>query len=260
MLDLPPVRFSNLKTIGRSPLHYKARVERVDETSPETERAMRFGTLAHKLVLGKGQDVAVYEGKVRNGKVWDAFEAENVDKLIVTRSEMDRGEKLAAVVHADPIAVPRLVGLVEHELAPWPWLGRMCGGRPDVVGAGFIADVKTAPFCAPEWMARHALKLAYHAQLRWYQIGAEAETGRTFMHAYLVCVETRAPFAVTTMVLTQRALEQGEKLCRIWMERLLSCEGADDWPGYAQFEVPLDVPEEDAELVGFDDEEIAEAA
>lgn len=247
MTELKPIHFSSLKQIGKSPLHYKARHDKTEEHTPEQERQMRIGTLAHKLILEPDRtDVAVFQGKVRNGKVWEAFEAEHAGQLIVTVKEMERGQHIAARVHADPLASKRLIGIKEGELPTWTWLGRTCGGRPDVLGDRFTTEVKTSPDTSPGWMARHCLRMVYHGQLRWYNIGAETLFKRPYDEAYIVAVEVKEPFAVTTFRLTPRALEAGERICRSWMERLLACEAADEWPGYAQHEIDLDVIEDEA--------------
>jgi hypothetical protein len=72
--------------------------------------------------------------------------------------------------------------------------------------------------------------------------------------AYVVAVESTPPFPVTVMRLTDRALDQGERLCTSWMETLLNCEASNFWPPYAQSIVPLDVPD-DPEIEFSDGEE-----
>ena len=61
--------------------------------------------------------------------------------------------------------------------------------------------------------------------------------------AYIVAVEPVAPYAVTVLRFTARALEQGRATYRAWLERLLVCRGVfDSFPPYAQSIVELDVP------------------
>ena len=71
----------------------------------------------------------------------------------------------------------------------------------------------------------------------------------------LLAVESTAPYVVTVFRVTERALEQGRRTYRLWFERLMACEEADEWPGYVQSVVPLDVPESDE--VTFGEEEAA---
>ncbi|HYF25325.1 MAG TPA: hypothetical protein VD931_06265, partial [Baekduia sp.] len=57
--------------------------------------------------------------------------------------------------------------------------------------------------------------------------------------------------------LTSRALEQGERLWRLWFERFQVCEQSGYWPAYAESVVDLDVPD-DVELT-FSDEALEAA-
>lgn len=257
-----PLHFSTLKSISRSAAHYRTRADREDEWSSAQERQMRVGTLAHGLILEPGRnDFVVWDGKVRNGKAWDAFKAEHAGRLIVTAPELVRGQRIADAVRGCPVAAPHLDGVCEQELPPWQWLsGRWCGGRPDVVrpDAREVVEVKTTPDASPAWMARHALRMAYHAQLAWYNLGAAAAHGVRFDKATIIAVETKPPYAVTTFALTEHALVVGEKICHAWLSKLLAHEAVDEWPAYSQAEVPLDVIDADDLIYDAEEEEDGE--
>lgn len=231
-----PVRFSNLKRIALSPAHYKASLtEHVD--SP----AMRLGRLVHHLVLG-GNPFVVWEGD-RRGKAWLEFKEANDQAEIATRSEADLAGQIALSVAGSDVAAPFLVGKREHAVK-WTTMGRACSTMGiDLLGDGFITELKTASCTEPERFRRAALSMGYHAQLAWYRDAAHSLGWAPISDAYIVAVETRAPFAVTVMHLGDRALEEGAKLCRLWFERLLSCEAVDEWPSYVQSVVEFEVEE-----------------
>ena len=54
------------------------------------------------------------------------------------------------------------------------------------------------------------------------------------------CAIERRP-SVAVYELQPNALDEGEKLCRLWMELLLNCERSGDWPGYGEAVLPLEV-------------------
>lgn len=244
-----PVRFSNLKHMARSPLHYRTAVlDSIHET-----RSMRVGYGVHSRVLGASPHV-VYEGD-RRGKAWDAFKAEHWGARILTSGEDDDARRIADAVKAHPRAVELLDGKRELEIG-WAWLGRDCMSHLDVLGDGRIADLKITSAGPPEKFRWHALRSGWHAQLAFYRRAAKS-IGVDAKECYLIAVEDKSPYAVTVRVLTERALAAGDKLCRLWMERLLSCEAADHWPAYCESDLALDVEDEASFEV---DGEEAEAA
>lgn len=245
-----PVRFSSLKHIGRSPAHYRAALE-ASYDSP----AMLFGRVVHAMVLGHGS-WTVYEGE-RRGKAWSDFKADNEGVDIITAQEFRRARDCADAVLNDPVAAPFLVGDRERRIE-WTHNGRACRGTPDVIGADFITDLKTTTDASPGLFSRAALRMGYHAQLAWYQHGVEAALDRTCPSGVLIAVESKAPYAVTVLRLTDRAIAAGHKTWVAWFERLVACEESGVWPGYSQSIVDLDVPDEDAfEGLLIDGEEIA---
>jgi hypothetical protein len=242
-----PLHFSNLRHMARSPAHYRASIlEPRDPTA-----AMRFGRVVHAVLLG--QPYKVWEG-TRRGKDWERFEAAaGPDALIVTIDEYDRAMRCCDAVGANALATPLLVG--GHEIE-WTWttLGRKCAGRIDVLGDPFITEFKTASSTEPMQFIRGALRLCYHAQLAWY-IDATQSIANV---AHIVAVEVAPPYCVQVFTLSPRAIEAGRKLYRLWLERLLVCEAANEWPGYCQSIVPFDVPDESAPLI-IDGEEVEAA-
>ena len=241
------LHFSDLKNMAKSPAHLRYGVE----AGWKPNRHMTIGTIAHAILLGG--DLVVYEGR-RQGKKWEEFEAAHDDQTIVTRTEYDQADAMAASVLRHPIAARLLYG--DHE-RPWTatMYGRKCAGRIDVAGPD-TAELKTTNDAEPGRFQRQCLRMAYHAQLAWYQ-DARRALGEDPGEAYIVGVESKAPYPVTVFHLTERALLEGRKLTRLWIERLAACEAADEWPGYVQSVVELDIVE-DAGLV-IDGEEVEAA-
>lgn len=247
-MRLPVLHWSILKRMAQSPAHLLHAY--MHPTEPTA--AMRFGTLVHALVLGG--DVVVYEGE-RRGNAWRDFAEAHEGRTIVTAKERDAAARVADAVLASTVAAPLLVG--ERERAWQASLyGRRCGGRIDVAGAAATVELKTTNDAEPYRFQRACLRMGYAAQLAWYQ-DARRELGEDPGEAFIVGVETKAPYPVTVLRVTPRALDGGRKLNRLWVERLEACEASDEWPGYAQSVLDLDVVE-DAGLI-IDGEELTEA-
>lgn len=232
------LHFSALKQFARSPAHFKAYTEREFVSSP----AMNLGTLIHALVLG-GEYVC-FEAE-RRGKAWTDFKSANEGKFIVTATELEKAKRAADAVLGDRVAAPLLEGRHEHA---WNAVlyGRKAAGRIDVAGPCTV-DLKSAADVEPYRFQRTCLRMAYHAQLAWYA-DARRALGENPGECFIIGVESSAPYAVTTLRITPRALDEGRKLTRLWVERLIACELADEWPGYAQSALDLDIVE-DAGLI-----------
>lgn len=251
------VRFSHLKKIALSPAHYLAGLQ---EPSTDTPR-LRMGRLVHSLVLG-GSGFVVYDGD-RRGKVWKEFQAEHESCEIVTAKEAAVAERARDAVLNDPRAAELLAG--QHEVPmEWQQLGRRCRTLGiDVLGERWTTELKTCFTAAPWRFPGHALRMQYHTQVAWIHDGLRARD-RFVDAGYVVAVEMFPPFAVTTWQLTPRALEQGSKTWRLWLERLIACESSNEWPGYVQSTLDLDVPDDDGftlkvggETVDFDADELS---
>lgn len=233
-----PIRFSNLKRMAQSPAHYRAGL-----TARYDSPAMRLGRLVHAIALGT-ELPAVYDGE-RRGKAWAEFEEEHAGREIVTRAEWERGEPIAHAVLHDEVACSYLLrpGVVRERRIDWTYQGRAVQSTPDAVDldTGLIVDLKTSQTSAPTRFSRLAIAAHYHAQLAFYRWAVAAVHGVDTREHILIAVETSAPYAVTCHRLTPRAIEEGEKLCRAWLERLFVCESSDVWPGYVQCALDLDV-------------------
>lgn len=237
-----PARFSNLKHMARSALHYWDSVQ----SDRESTIAMRFGRGVHAMVLG--QPYIVWPGKDRRAKGYKEFAKEHADKEIMTRKEHVVASGLSQAILRHPIAAPLLFdysSVIEEQIA-WSWMGKACTSRPDSRQASSIlVDLKTTQCAEPVKFERDAMWRAYHAQLAYYEMAIEHLTGTSPKDSYIVAVESKRPYAITVLKLTDEAREQGRKLCRLWFERLLVCEQSNSWPAYTESICRFDVPDND---------------
>jgi exodeoxyribonuclease VIII len=244
-----PVRFSNLKQISKSPAHYQAGL-----TASFDSASMRLGRIVDVAILG-GPPLVVYEG-TRRGNVWNAFKASNAGAEIVTETEFESAQPIIKAVQGHEHAMFLLKSGTPKKRIFWDWLGRPCSGEPDVAGK-YLVDLKTARCSEPGRFAKQAMWLSYHAQMAWYRNGMLLSGLEPPSQLFIVAVETAPPFPVTVLQLTERAIEQGGRLCRLWMEQLLACEASGHWPGYVESVVDLDVPDDNDLELSFGSEDAA---
>ncbi len=101
----------------------------------------------------------------------------------------------------------------------------------------------------PEAWARQAERMSYPEQVAFYRRGCLANGIDVSEGVFLLGVETCSPFDMVDLELTEGRIEQADQTCTRWLEKLrllmLSCPNpttCEDWPGYVQSPVPLDVP------------------
>jgi hypothetical protein len=249
-----PLHFSDLKHIARSPAHFLH--QRMIAT--QQTRSMRIGSIVHRQTLGIGQGqrpMAIWP-QTRRHKGYAEFVAKHPEHDICTGAEVELAQKIADAIGADALATEWLEGTEREVPLTWHYLDIKCATRGvDFVKPGkYFGDLKSARSSQPDEFERQAWSLFYPAQLAWYEEGLDAVHSVTHGDARIISVESTAPYPVVCRPLTAAALEQGRKCISAWMERLLVCLDADEWPGYAQGPVALDARQQelilDAEEAG----------
>jgi hypothetical protein len=101
-VGVPGVRWSHLRELKTSPLHYSVRSQTEHPDTPST-------------VLGRQVHAAVFEPELfeteyvvcdlnRNSNDWKAFKAEHDPEMIMKTAERDNALRIAEAVRADPDA------------------------------------------------------------------------------------------------------------------------------------------------------------
>ena len=243
-----PVRFSALKWMARSPAHYRYYAQYgIEETL-----AMRLGSGCHAILFE--QPFVVWDatnektGKKRNrsGAAWEEFEAEHAGKVILNVREHGEASRMADAIRSHNDARWLLFGedVTHEQRVHWASLGRDRSCTPDARATQHIAELKTTRCAEPDRFCRDGLFRHYPAQLADQMDGVVASGLGRPSEAYIVAVESTPPHCITVMRLTEQALMQGRKSCRVWLERLIGCERDDYWPGYVESIVPFDVEAE----------------
>lgn len=245
---IEPVRFSRLKLIGTSPLHFIS-------ASEDSDSSRDKGTSVHSVLLG-GRRVTYYAEKTesgrsapRNGGKWEAFKAANPDAIILSASEYDCTMRMVDAVRANSLAMELLKGACE-DTQLFNHCGLLFRTTPDVWTPTRAVELKTCRSAKPSRFAYQAASLEYHAQMALHEIGLSAggRLSTSTPEHWVVAVENGNVPAVTVFKYKLNAIEKGMRLIRSWTEQLKVCLESGQWPAYAQNVVDLDIPE-DGELI-----------
>lgn len=245
-----PVRFSRLKRMDDSALHYAQGI--VEETSP-----MRKGTALHAFMLGQKDRVCVYRDGVRNDKAekFQAFKKENPNKHILIPSEEAQVIGMRRSLERHARAMELLEGEQECRIE-WDFSGRRCAGTPDVwrdLGDHRrVVELKATRCAKPARLIKHARWSYWHSQVSWYSDGLDRVPELPPLPCtdhYLIAVEMVEPWPVTVLHVTPGMIAAGARQWRSWWEKLRVCEEANHWPAYTE----ADVEWEDTDPNGSDD-------
>lgn len=244
-----PARFHHLKAAGEC----GAKCLHAFQGDGADTLAKRIGSGAHAMLFDRPFAVWRQRAKQnpkkiapRSGAAWKAFQAEHIGAVIMTVAEHAHAERIYDAVHLNSKAGPLLFGpgMVYETPIIWSELGRGRQSTPDARGPSHNVELKTTRCAAPLVFARDAERMSYHAQLADQRAAIAYERqGRAPRESYIVAVENRPPYIVQVYELPAALLELGDKLRRIWLEKLQVYEASNMWGGYSQRIETLEFPE-----------------
>jgi exodeoxyribonuclease VIII len=234
-----------LEWLEVSPLHYRYRLGQPAEESP----SLALGTALHAAVLEpdlfekrfvlEPLEVAAGNAKPRATKAYkDAVADIEQGGFTVLRTDVMEKVRAMALSIAAHTQVGRLLPKARERELTMLWWGwphgktgkpRLCRGRADLLGEGWVADIKTTRSLrdfSPYEMTRDG----YHRKAAWY-IDGLSRLGREITRFYFIAVESAPPHDVGVFELEQAALVCGSVRNEQLMMTLAACERDDRWPG-----------------------------
>ncbi|QFG09996.1 RecB-like exonuclease/helicase [Mycobacterium phage Antsirabe] len=211
-----------------------------------------YGHVTHKMVLGKGNALALLDPKVcghtADGKIakvpqstaeWKAAEAHarKVGKIPVAKWDMDKAQTMAGRVFQHRIAGRLLSkGQAEHSVY---WHDDATGVRlrcrpdflTDGLGRTICIDYKTATSANPAQFQRAVVDYGYHQQQAFYEDGL-AEIGLDNVGFLFIVQAKTAPFTVSVCRIKPEVVELGRRQNRAAIELFARCTESGQWPGY----------------------------
>lgn len=242
---LPGIRWSTLKHMRTSPLHY----QHASTAPPEDKTHWLIGRAAHAYVLEPDTFAARYvcwSGR-RQGKLWDAFEEqqEAEGKTILTLTEWAKAVGAGTAVLRHPVAARYLDGDGPREsVVTWvdEETGLACKARLDYLWRR-VVELKSTALIEPRRFASAAARLGYHHQLAFYEDGARANGLNIITAPVVVTVESVPPHDVAVYQVPRQVVEIGQREYRRLLARVKSCLEKDEWPGVAADVTELELPE-----------------
>jgi hypothetical protein len=209
---------------------------------------MRGGRAAHTAVFEPDRfalEYAVFKGKVRRGKAWEAFAAAHAGDTIVSVKEYSKAIAYRDAVRAHWMAQPYLEkGRAEFAIQ---WRDDETGlplkARLDFLSdsKSAIVDLKGSGSIAYPAFSSTAYKMGYHCQLGFYRWGAKCALGLD-LPVKIIAVEAEAPHDVTVFDYGEEELDAGLHEARSLLVKLAYHREKNVWPGQYEEELVLQFP------------------
>ncbi len=223
-------------------------MKHVMDMGSESSDSMDLGTACHLAILQPdllSSRIVVWPEGRRAGKVWDAFEAEHANKLILTAKEYAACIHIRDCVRAHRPAAD-LFGTDGRTEAVIVWedsaTGAMCKGRTDWLAETFIADLKTAADPKPRGFMNAAVKYQYYVSMGAYMDGLWT-LGKQIETAHFVVVGNKPWHDVVVYDMSPQSIRVGIERWQKGLARALECERLGRWPGCAPEPVVFELPE-----------------
>jgi PDDEXK-like domain of unknown function (DUF3799) len=222
---------------------------RAEQDMPrETTKALDFGTVAHRLVLGRGDefeiiDAADYRRKDAQDQRDNARSAGRVPML---KHEMETARQMVEAMSAHPFAGKLFVNGTPERSLFWrdPDFGIWCRCRPDWLPSSgtIVPDYKTTRSAHPDDLGKAMFDYGYYQQAAWYEDGLKALGIIADPRFVLAFQEKEPPYLVTVAQPSTYALEWGRIRNRKAREVFARAMRTGEWPGYAADVISLDLP------------------
>jgi hypothetical protein len=237
---------SRLNELRRSPMHARYAIDHPDDDTAATLRGtachaclLEPAEFASRFVLGPDVKLNTKEGKTR----WEEFCIDHQDKTVVRGAE---GEKLIGMHRAvwDHPAARRYLsepGPFEESIV-FENRGVLCKARLDHrTLRGIIFDLKTTRDASEEAFPKAIKTYGYHRQGAHYLLAAQKH-GLDAKAFGIIAVESEPPHGVCVHILTDRAIQQGDREMQPLYFRWAECRKTGRWPGYSEEAVFTDLP------------------
>lgn len=256
--DVPSLSSSIAKILlERSPLHARYAHPKLGGGVRESTDAQNRGSIIHKLLLGKGSEIAIINhDDYRKTEAREARDAAlNAGQIPIKLKDYAEISSAADSIRARLLDIGfdlQQMGSLVEQAIEWDEEGEhgpvRCRAMFDWVNvaSGDILDVKSIDDASPESAARSMWRYQYHMQDAAYRSalnalrrhhGLDGESTFTFLFA-----ELDAPYGVLPAKCNGAFREIGEARWRAAVRKWERCVLSGDWHGYASETVRLEPP------------------
>jgi hypothetical protein len=187
----------------------------------------------------------VYPGKVKRGKEWEQFKADNLGADIMKFDDLQSAVEISNAVTDNELAAELLKNSTATEVSIFwtdPLTGLYCKGRLDFLKCDeYMGDVKTTLDVAPVEFSRSVAKFRYYSQFAFYQEGYKVITGENLPFK-VIAAQSKPPHEVMVYNVSNDCFNAGNTEVTAMMELLKECIDSGEYPKIGQEETELYLP------------------
>lgn len=207
---------------------------RYRQFNPKTTDAMDFGSVAHRVVLGKGDAYKVLDFPNRQTNAYKAAdkEARAAGQVPILKKDFETVLAMAKVVRENRTIADLMSTGKAEQVIVWKQGAIWRRAMLDWVNGEGPLDYKTTTELSDRAIAKAIWNYRYDLQLAWYRDACRA-MGLPAEKCRLVFQMKAAPYLCRVIELDpfdlDAAQETNEGLAKIYRD----CSALDEWPGYA---------------------------
>jgi len=162
---------------------------------------------------------------------------DTVNRTTVTAKQHAESQAIADAVLSYPPAAAILGQDTTRTEVRLSWTdaatGVECKGYADIVGDGFVVDLKTVATVERDGLLRDIYRMGYHIQGAHYCAGVEAMNGLPAgsVSFGVLAVEGSAPHDVALVLISPEMMEQGERDRQAMLRTIAECRRTGEYPG-----------------------------
>lgn len=228
---LDAVNFHRLSDYRRSPAACWLRMQEPQlPTRPQLLGTALHAAILEPKVFTDTFRVQTHDGRTREGKA-ERADAEARGLILLNSDEYGDVNGMARSLQTHPRA-SKLLGeatSVEQSALWQAPQGRLCKARRDLVGPGWIADIKTVSNL-DRFSPWTLTELGYYRQAAWYSWAEKCLDKPQAEHFFFLVVVSSPPFESQVFRLTENAMQAGKMENDRLLDLYLMSERENRWP------------------------------
>lgn len=172
-------------------------------------------------------------------KLYDEYkksceELENSKRIILSNDDLIVLNNMKIALDKSPVARELISDGVYEKSFFWKDTESelMIKARPDILHRTMIGDIKTCASASSRAYIRAMVDGGYHIQGAMIRDAVRKLEGKEVNNVINICIEKKYPYAIGIKIISERALDEGERRYKRVLLDMKECFETNEWPSY----------------------------